>query len=180
MTSLRHRISAAALSAVAVLAAHDIAYRIAISDAHERAHLLEETGHGWWAYVPYLVGAALATATLATATTRHAHRLRWALGPAAAIMYVAIEVLERVIGESHHGVVHLPTLALGSAIALVFGLVAAALLALGERIAVACRSRRPVFAAARPTWTPRLQHIVDWTCSSIHSGRSPPVYSALA
>jgi hypothetical protein len=178
MASTRHRVAAAALCALAVLVAHDIAYRLVITDTHERNHLLHESGHGWWVLAPFIAGAALAVAAFATASVEHVHRLRWALGPAAACLYVTIEVSERVVSGGHHGVVHLPTLLAGAVIAAVFGLLAAVLLAATERVVVdwkACR-RRQVYPPMRVRWSVHVLVFVAVIRTTAASGRGPPVF----
>jgi hypothetical protein len=52
------------LAVVSALAGHAAGYRVAIPDAHERAHLLEHTGHSYLAYVPTAIGLCLALAVL--------------------------------------------------------------------------------------------------------------------
>jgi hypothetical protein len=52
------------LAALSALAGHAAGYRIAVPDPHERAHLLEHTGHGYLAYAPTATGLCLALAVL--------------------------------------------------------------------------------------------------------------------
>jgi hypothetical protein len=46
-------------------AAHAFAYRFAAPDGHERAHLLEESGHGYFAYAPLVAAIAVALCLVA-------------------------------------------------------------------------------------------------------------------
>ena len=91
--------------------AHGLAYRLVQPDAHLRAHLLEETGHGYLHWLPLAGGAAagavLVGLLLAALGLRGRHRgtasvapARWpfALLPLAA--FAAQEMLERY---GHHG-----------------------------------------------------------------------------
>jgi hypothetical protein len=122
----------------------------------------------------------MALAAAATATTTRVNRLRWWLAPAAASFYAAIETGERLIGAAHHhGPVHLPTLLVGSGVALILGLVAALLLRVGERVATALRSRRLVRSSGvenrsastrTPVPAPHLARLRD---------RGPPVFPVL-
>ena len=40
---------------VGTLAGHSVGYRVAVPDAHERAHVLASSGHGYLAYVPLVI-----------------------------------------------------------------------------------------------------------------------------
>jgi hypothetical protein len=52
------------LAAVSALAGHAAGFSVVAPDAHTRAHLLEQTGHGYFAYLPMAVGVGLALALL--------------------------------------------------------------------------------------------------------------------
>jgi hypothetical protein len=52
------------LAALSALAGHAAGYTVVAPDAHERAHLLEQTGHGYFAYMPMAIGVASALAIL--------------------------------------------------------------------------------------------------------------------
>jgi hypothetical protein len=134
-------LTATATSALSVLGAHHIAYRVAVADAEAREHLLEHSGHGWWAYAPVLAGVALAAVCMGVARTTsvRTHRL---LALSAPVAYVTVETLERVVGGGHHGVVHLPTLTVGAVVASLLGLLASRLLKVVEEYVLALRTTR--------------------------------------
>jgi hypothetical protein len=60
-------ISTAPLLVIGLLAGHSLGYRLAVADAHERAHLLEESGHGYLAYAPLVVAVGLSLVVVAFA-----------------------------------------------------------------------------------------------------------------
>ena len=48
------------LAVVGTLAGHSVGYRVAVPDAHERAHVLASSGHGYLAYAPLLIALCVA------------------------------------------------------------------------------------------------------------------------
>jgi hypothetical protein len=97
----RGLIRGAAVAAIATLATHYLAYQLAVRDPHQRAHLLEETGHGWlgWLWPMVVVaGAVLITGAFCTRRNRSDHHLgAKAVYLAAAGSFLGIEVFERTL-----------------------------------------------------------------------------------
>jgi hypothetical protein len=63
MSAMKRRLSwllALPLALIGSQAGHELGYRLAVPSPHERAHLLERTGHAYLEYAPLAVGAALA------------------------------------------------------------------------------------------------------------------------
>ncbi|MDX6437845.1 MAG: hypothetical protein QOF45_428 [Gaiellaceae bacterium] len=182
------------LAVVGTLAGHSVGYRAAVPDAHERAHLLASTGHGYLEYAPLVIALCLALAALGfvatvlaalggrdtTGGTRQI-KLVAALVPVA---FVLQEVIERYAHDGHvhwELVVSAPFL-LGLATQLPFALLAAsiafALATAAQRVAQAIRpSRRPrprAVAATFLSWLP-----VDRPRQPVlgrgYAGRGPPL-----
>jgi hypothetical protein len=140
--------------------AHAVGYRSALPDAHERAHELTATGHGYFAYAPLAAGLGVAAVVVALAL--HAGRagtgvrLRaWPFAVLPLLTFTLQEHLERLLhGVDASGVVFEPTFIRGALLQLPFGiiayLIARALLRVAERIGAALRGetlrRRPVTA----------------------------------
>jgi hypothetical protein len=129
--------------------AHAVAYRVAVPDAHERAHLLADTGHAYLEYAPLVAGLGVAAIVVALALhvrTEGAARLRaWPFALLPLLTFVGQEHLEHLLQTgSASGVVAAPTFAYGVALQIPFGLiaflVARALLRTAERIAAALRT----------------------------------------
>ena len=139
------------LAVLGALAGHEAGYRVAVPDAHERAHLLEQTGHGYLAYMPIAVGAGLALAVLGfsamiVATVRHARDRRasapaWLVAGLPPLVFVLQEYLERYPrhGEIEWATASHPAFLAGLALQLPFALLAALVAAglgrLAERVA---------------------------------------------
>lgn len=132
-------VTAIPLAVIGTLAGHAVGYRAAVPDAHERAHVLASTGHGYLAHAPLVVAVCTALAVLGFAAhvwgaiggrSRSARTTRFgfvaALPPLAFLLQ---ETLERYI---QHGHVHwaffvsAPVL-LGLATQIPFALLAAAI-----------------------------------------------------
>jgi hypothetical protein len=148
------------------VSAHELGYWIVTPGATARARVLAETGHGYFEYLPLLLGvlAALLVATLALRVSRAARAGTG--GPPAWLFFVlpllgfaAQEHLERLL---HSGALPFdaaldPTFLVGLALQLPFALaalaVARALVAGAERLGDALAGdRRP--ARARPAAVP--------------------------
>ena len=162
---MRHRLAwllAVPLAVVGTLAGHSVGYRAAVPDAHERAHVLASSGHGYLQWAPLAVALCLALAGLAfVAIVASALRGREAAGGSrqlklvaalAPVAFVLQEVIERLAhdGHVHVGLVTSAPFLLGLATQVPFALLAAAialaLAAAAERVAVAIgavRQRRP-------------------------------------
>ena len=126
------------LAVVGTLAGHSVGYWAAVPDAHERAHVLASSGHGYLDYVPLalaLCGALAALGFVAHALGAFRGRdptggtrikLVAALAPAA---FVLQELIERYVHDGHlhwQLVVSAPFL-LGLATQVPFALLAAAI-----------------------------------------------------
>jgi len=172
------------------LTAHALAYRIVEPDSATRADLLTQTGHGYLASAPLLLGAALAVA-LAGLAAHASGALRgrpaaqppaWPLALLPVLGFVFQEHLERLVawGDLPLAAVTEPTFLVGLLLQLPFALaalvVARALSRAAEALGRALRTpprrsarprdaRRPVVALLPNA--PRL--------AAAHSGRGPPV-----
>lgn len=95
----------APLLAVGVLTGHSLGYALAVSDPHERAHALEESGHAYLDHAPLLVAVCLtlAAATLASRALAVARGRRGGAVPARVfavlppVAFLAQEYLERAL-----------------------------------------------------------------------------------
>jgi hypothetical protein len=138
------------LAVLSALAGHSAGYRVVVPDAHEREHLLEQTGHGYLAYAPAAVGISLAfaivgfTAMVVAAVRQEGRPMRtpaWLVALLPPLGFVLQEHIERY---GRHGAVEWTTAAepaflVGLALQLPFALLAAivafALGRLAERVA---------------------------------------------
>jgi hypothetical protein len=106
----------APLLVLSLLVGHSLGYRWAVADPHARAHLLEESGHGYFSYAPLViaVGFTLIAAALAARIRAAARGDRmggsppWVFGLLLPIAFVVQEFAERLL---HSGHVHPGTLA---------------------------------------------------------------------
>ena len=97
------RLLAIPAAVLGVLFAHEMAYRIVASDAHERSHLMAETGHTWLSYVPFLINAALIGMFAAAATGRARNVRSPRIGSILIIQsatYLTVEVIERLVAHT--------------------------------------------------------------------------------
>lgn len=160
---------AISLMSVGSLGAHSVAYRLAEPDAGARADALAGTGHGYFAYAPFLVASALAVAVaaLAAAAVRGARGTRitppptWQLALLPPLGFALQEHLERVASGSGAG--HLlaePAFLVGLALQVPFALLALlaareltrAAASLGRALTHAQHApRRRAFSSAIPT-----------------------------
>jgi hypothetical protein len=119
MYSVNGRLSlvlTAPLLVLSLLVGHSLGYRWAVADPHARAHLLEESGHGYFTYAPLLiaVGFTLVAAALAARIHAAAHGDRlggsppWLFALLPPVAFVVQELAERLL---HSGHVHVGTLA---------------------------------------------------------------------
>ena len=171
------------------LTAHALAYRIVEPDSAGRLDLLTQTGHGYMASLPLVLGAAFAVAIAGLAA--HASRAlsgrpaaqpaAWPLALLPVLGFVFQEHLERLVasGDLPLAAVTEPTFLIGLLLQLPFALaalvVARALSRAAEALGRALRTpprpsarprdaRRPVVAVLPNA--PRL--------AAAHSGRGPP------
>ena len=142
------------------LGAHALAYRVVAPDAHERAHLLAASGHGYLAHLRIVAAAALAL--LFVAFVRQAAAAARGLepeGPSRLVALVpprAFVVQEHLERARHDGAFPLhaltqPSFLVGLALQLPFALLALAVARLLSRAATAVGrllARRPRRSAA--------------------------------
>lgn len=183
------------LAVVGTLAGHSVGYWAAVPDAHERAHVLASTGHGYLDYVPLvlaLCGALAALGFVAHALAAFRGRdttggtrikLVAALAPGA---FVLQELIERYVHDGHlhwQLAVSAPFL-LGLATQVPFALLAAAiafaLSTAARRVAQAIRAAR----LPRPRGTALT--LRSWLSVDLppepalargYAGRGPPLLS---
>jgi hypothetical protein len=175
MKAVHSRHASAGIAACAVLFSHWVAYAVVSPDAHERAHRLAETGHAWLPYAPYMAGAGLFLFVLGLSKSRDVSKFRWVMAPATAYVYAAIEVGERLVSNSHHGLVDISTLTVGSLIAAALGVFSAVLLKAGEKIVAALKARKRQFARVRKSFA--LPHARVHVTQDLHGSnlyRGPP------
>lgn len=148
--------------------AHAVAYRVAVPDSHERAHLLAATGHRYLEYAPLVAGLCSATVVVALALHVRGNagaRLRaWPFALLPLLTFVAQEHLERLLhGGSVSGIAVEPTFVVGVVLQIPFGLIALliarALLRAAERVATALRGStaprlRPIAVRVRTFESP--------------------------
>lgn len=95
----------APLLAVGVLSGHSLAYWLAVSDAHQRAHALEQSGHAYLEHAPLLVAvgltltaAAFVSRLLAVARGAGRHPTpAWVFAALPPLAFVVQEYLERLL-----------------------------------------------------------------------------------
>jgi hypothetical protein len=183
------------LAVLGVLAGHAVGYRVAVPDAHERAHLLEQTGHGYFAYIPIAVGIGLALAVLGflgivAAAARHGRRPRGASAPAwliALLPPLGFALQEYVEHYTRHSEIVWMTalepafvagLTMQLPFALLVALVAHALGRLAERVATLIAASEaprlvlavPLFVVPAAIDVPRAP-----TLARGYAGRAPPL-----
>lgn len=177
-----------ALACAGLLAGHWLAYLVVRPDGHERGHLLEATGHGYWP-----VAASVAVALAAAGVVGHVaaglrgrspgfgRTLRNLAVPQAA-GFVALELAERAVSGAHGGRLLPLLLAAGVAFQLV---VAAALAALTtllvravERLVSIARPRRRRLSASA-FHRPRAVHVPSGRMlAGPRATRGPPTVSS--
>lgn len=184
---MRMRLTAmVAWSALAVFAAHDLAYRFAYSDAHARAHALAASGHGWVSsLLPLLAMMAVVALAATTLTARVASRkLSASFGSlaffaASAGGFLLLEMVERFVhlgslsGLAHHFTSPASFTPIVVALLLLAFLVPAFRLAvrLVERLA---SPRRRLPTLSLPVGTLALTHFVPLSTVSPAAPRAPP------
>jgi hypothetical protein len=175
--------------------AHFVAFRVVYPNAWERSQALQQSGHGYFSWLPLLGGIALAVLVSSVflhgrdarnglnRPISHAALLRFAALPPLA--FALQEHLEALIHTgSISGVVIAPTFMIGLLLQLPFALlaylVARLLLGAAERVGRAF-SDRPA-----PYPTPSLSESLSWFTLTVwpprgpvladgHAGRGPPV-----
>lgn len=174
-----------------LLAAHSVAYRVAIGDPHERAHALEEAGHGYLSYTPLALGVCLALVLAALALRGIAAFRGEPRREAPPVAFATLPLLAFVVQEHLERYVHTgdlpwtaalePTFAVGLAVQLPFAFVALLLAevlellahTVGVALAATGLPRRPISVptvlAGTPVDLPRLPVLARG-----YGGRSPP------
>jgi hypothetical protein len=181
------------LAAVSALAGHAAGYRVAVPDAHERAHLLEHTGHGYLAYAPTATGLCLALALLGfIAVVAGAVRRGPASSGAPAWLVALLPPLGFVLQEhverySRHGEIEWATglepafvagLTMQLPFALLVAFVAHALARLAERVAALIVGSEPPalrFVAASLILPAGIDIPRAATLARGYAGRAPPL-----
>lgn len=185
---MRTRLTAmVAWSAIAVLVAHDLAYRFAYGDAHARAHALAASGHGWAASLfPILAMMALVAVSATVLTARVASRRlsasfgSFAFFAAASCGFLVLEAVERFVHLGsfsaflHHFATPASFAPIVVALLLLAFLVPAFRLAvrLVERLAA---PRRRLPALALPVCVAPLTHVIPQSSITPAAPRAPPI-----
>jgi hypothetical protein len=180
------------LAVVGTLAGHSVGYWAAVPDAHERADILESSGHAYLTYAPVVIGLCLALTGLgfvaqalavfrgrkATGGTRI--MLVAALAPAA---FVLQELIERYVhdGDLHWQLVVSAPFLLALATQVPFALLAAAI---AFALATAARHvAQAIRAARRPRPRGAALTFLSWLSVDLppapvlargYAGRGPP------
>jgi hypothetical protein len=183
---------AAPLLATGVVVGHTLGYRWAVSDPHARAHLLQDTGHGYFAYLPLLLGVGV-TLVLASLVARFRAAARgeggtgsppWLVATLPPVAFLAQELVERLLhtGHVHVSALGEPAVLIGLALQLPLALIALGLARLLGDVADA------IGAALAHHLPPRLSLVPAWVvvasspvrCSVATRGwteRGPPSHS---
>ena len=179
----------AGLAALGVVAAHAIAYAVAVPDPSIRAAVLHATGHGGWSFLlafaagALLLGltgflvAALRNPSRPTPVTFRFGALR--LGVFQTLGFLSLESIERVL--SGHGIEHFlrePVVWIGVVIQLAVALLGALLLVgLGKVVAFFTKPKAEPRLRARTTLWPHLEILGPRFDVATGSGtlRGPPV-----
>lgn len=181
------------LAVVGTLTGHSVGYAAAVPDAHERAHVLASSGHGYLQYAPLVLALCGALAALGfVAHTLAAFRGRDAGGGSRVKLVAAVapaafvlqELIERYLhdGHLHWEFVGSAPFLLGLAMQVPFALLAAAiayaLATTAQRVAAAIRAAR----LPRPRITALT--FLSWLSVDLppeavlargHAGRGPPL-----
>lgn len=145
-----------------VVVAHLVAYVLAYSDAHQRAHVLHDTGHGYFAFAAWL-GAAVAAASMAAVAAKAAGRTASGRGVSVVpgfsalalwqgLLFLAVETTERVVaGASLLEMVHGHEVLIGLAVQVVVAAAIVVLLRGTERLSarIANALQHPLVAEDR-------------------------------
>lgn len=173
-------------------AAHYCSYLVVAPDAHQREHLLAETGHAYLrlaplglALVSVVVGLAFLTEAWSARTTASSSRPRlWAFALAAPATFASQEVFERLLhdGAFPWGAPLERTFALGLALQLPFALVAwllaRLLLHAARALGRLLGSLPPLRRGYGPGWTVRTFSIPrPAACGLAFGPRGPPAPS---
>lgn len=175
--------------------AHFLAFRIAYPNALERSLALQQSGHGYFTWLPAVGGIALAVLLSAVflhgtdarnarrRSTGHTPFMRFAMLPPLA--FALQEHLEALVHSgSISGVVIAPTFMIGLLlqlpVALLAYLAARLLLGAAERVGRAFSRRSPAYRSTALCESPSWFALTIWPLRSAvladgHAGRGPPV-----
>lgn len=176
------------LALAGCVAAHALAYRLVAPDAHERAHLLAASGHGYLGHVRY--GIAVVVALVLAAFLRQAALAARGHEPSGPTRFVAlVPPLAFVVQEHLERALHdagfpldawtQPTFLVGLALQVPFALLALAVARLLGRAAVALGrllARRPRAAASSAPGVPTGASPRTAAPPAVR-GRAPPAFS---
>ena len=127
------------LAVIGTLAGHSAGYRVAVPDAHERAHVLASSGHGYLEFAPLVIAICITVVALGFIATvlaavrgREPFAERRRLMLIAALVPVAFVLQELIERYAHDGRIHWELLVstpflVGLATQLPFALLAAAI-----------------------------------------------------
>lgn len=196
MWAMKGRLSlvlTAPLLVLSLLVGHSLGYRWAVADPDARAHLLEDSGHGYFAYAPLLlaIGLTLIAASLigriraAVKGDRKGASPPWLFALLPPVAFVVQELTERLLhsGHVHAGTLTEPAVLIGLVLQLPLAVIAlglAWLLAqaadeLGRAFAVKPRDRLAAVALCRPAEDLLLPALA--VSSQGWSERGPPFLS---
>ena len=175
---------------VASLAAHSLAYRLVVSGDAHRADSLARSGHGYLAFAPLLVAAALVVVLVGLALRaagawrgdRRELRLPWLYALVPPLVFVVQEHVERLAYTGHFPVTAAlePTFVVGLLLQLplaVVALVLARALVAGAAAVGRALARQPRRAnpAAPPLARPRTVFSAPLSVLALKgAGRAPP------
>ncbi|HWC15047.1 MAG TPA: hypothetical protein VG929_10705 [Actinomycetota bacterium] len=186
---VRARWILALIAGAAMVGSHWVAYLLAAPDAHDRAVLLDATGHGYWPLAATLAVAAIFIGLAAFAAERlhpGATATRGDVFRSAApkllglqvVGFVLLEVTERLAaGHAIEAATFVgPTMLIGLLVQLVAAVVAAAVLGLVAYAIERFVARPP--RVRRPTFVPRFTSLVSaprpLLATGAHTLRGPP------
>jgi hypothetical protein len=177
---------------VGLFAGHELGYRLALTNPEARGEALEETGHSYFAYVPYLAASLAAVAILALGLRvraalggRDRATHSWSFAVLPPLSFVLLEASERVRqGDLALETLLAPEVLFGLALQLPFAvaalLVARALLKLADAVGAALRRPsewrpRPSLLTRVPTGAvlPRLR-----VSALAYGARGPPLFQS--
>jgi hypothetical protein len=184
----------APLLVTGLLAGHSLGYRWAVSDSNARAHLLEESGHAYFSYLPAVLAILLTLMAWSLADrigaaargSRTSSSPPWLVALVPPVAFLAQEVLERLLhtGHVHTAALLQPAVLIGLALQLPIALIVLGLVWLlaegADAVGRALGDRPPTrlaevvfFAPAQRTVSP-----IRAVASRGWSERGPPSHSS--
>jgi hypothetical protein len=175
---------------VASLGAHSLAYRLVVADDAHRADSLARSGHGYLAFAPLLVAAALVVVLVGLALRAvgarrgdgRELRLPWLCALVPPLVFVVQEHVERLASTGHFPVAAAlePTFVVGLLLQLPLAVAALALaraLVAGAAAVGSALARQPRRAGAAPPTLARPRTVLLAPLSVLalkRAGRAPP------